>query len=686
MNPSTRGFSVCRRLDDQRLRCLIHASWWLLFPLAAWGQSLEIYDNFNTLGVIVEIPGASDPDEDATAVLSYAPAGGILQAGFPLTRVSSERFVCSLFWLQPGTSYDVRVDFVDPDADPIDGVILQGSQSTRPALTIPEPLHVLVVSPVGSGTACTDAVPCDLSEALSRVQPGSQILMKGGVYYHGGLTFPASGQPDHPIVIRSAPGETAILDGADPDVFAWAGQGNGVFLAQVHVGNPHIVIADGERLFPYSSLSDLVDLVYGLSGFFASDTSVYVKFMDSSDPSSKTMAVSRFNDAFSLGQDHVFFVDLQFRYYGQGSWAKAIYLNNANHCLIRNCVFEINDTGVGLKRVSHRNTIEDCEFFDTKFLWPWDAVKTEGGLEGGGIAFYSPMSGRGTVIRRNVFHDYFDGFGGCANDNGDLTNETDIHDNLVYRAGDDGLSTDGSCSNLRIWHNEFRDVLVGVSLAPAMEGPTYAIRNLIHRTGAGNSQYSGYPFKFNFSGLPPSGRMYLFHNTADAFHPGNNGFYIKAPGEWEEIVTRNNIWVGTNYALYNYNTSQAVNMDGDDVWCEGCDHLIRWDGVNYDDLSSFSSSVGQLSGGVNLYPGFVDSAGWDYTLISTSQMIDRGVLIPGINDGYSGAAPDLGWWEWVDQDMDFSTWRCAQGEPCHAPGLDFDGDGVLTVLDFVYGM
>ena len=65
------------------------------------------------------------------------------------------------------------------------------------------------------------------------------------------------------------------------------------------------------------------------------------------------------------------------------------------------------------------------------------------------------------------------------------------------------------------------------------------------------------PIKFN-SGNNASGRMYLFHNTADAALAGNNGLTIKAPGAWQMIYARNNIWAGTAYAIENYNTSQPV--------------------------------------------------------------------------------------------------------------------------------
>ena len=81
----------------------------------------------------------------------------------------------------------------------------------------------------------------------------------------------------------------------------------------------------------------------------------------------------------------------------------------------------------------------------------------------------------------------------------------------------------------------------------------------------GNHGYTGSPFKFN-SGNAQSGEMFLSHNTCDAVLPGNNGLYVKAPGTWDHITARNNIWVGTTYAINNYNTTQPIDFDYDELW------------------------------------------------------------------------------------------------------------------------
>jgi hypothetical protein len=144
--------------------------------------------------------------------------------------------------------------------------------------------------------------------------------------------------------------------------------------------------------------------------------------------------------------------------------------------------------------------------------------------------------------------------------------------------------------------------------------------------------------------------MYLFHNTADAVlvddDGGNAGLYVKAPGTWRLIYARNNIWAGTDYAVDNYNTSQPIDLDYDDLWRDGGGNLIRWNNTNYATLPAFTAATGQEAHGLNAASGFADRANGNYTLVPTSGLIDKGVILPGIDDDYVGTAPDIGAFEY----------------------------------------
>jgi hypothetical protein len=633
----------------------------LLLPLppAHAAASLELYGTFHTMGVIVTIAGTDDPDSDATASVTYRlSGGGAYRQGLPLSRVAETRFVGSLFWLEPGTAYDVRVTFNDPDGGPLNGTTVQSTASTRTEVTIPVPGHSYYVSPTGSGTACTQAAPCSLTYGLNQAGPGEEVVLRSGTYYWNSFSLPRSGSSGAPIVIRGDIGETAVLDGADPSTFTWTVYGGGVYYTPLNAANPHLVLANSQRLFPYDNLTDLQNLSRGNTpGFYASGTTLYVHLAGNANPNTATMVVSRYGNAFHVQQDYIYFLNLTFRHYGQGDDPKVIHFDGASDNLVQGCTFASNDLGIGIKHESHRNVIQDNEFYDTIFDWPWADIKEVGGLEDGGVAFYDPATGRGTVIRRNIFHDDFDGLHVCPASTAGVTNETDVYENLIYNMGDDGLETDGQCSNVRIWSNTFHDVLMGISLAPVYDGPVYAVRNLIYRTGAGNNDYTGSPFKFN-SGYAQSGLMYLFHNTADAALPGNHGLDIREPGTWELIYARNNIWAGTEYALSNANPSQPLNLDYDDLYTTLAGELVWWDGLpdrHLNTLAEFQAATGQEPHGLSVEPGWADAAHGDYTLDPTSDLIDAGVVIPGINDDYVGLAPDMGAYEYQGYGFALST-------------------------------
>ena len=625
-------------------------AWVLLSCIAGQAHaaaSLELYGTFHAMGVIITLDPGDDSDLDAAAQIEYRSGTESFRPGFPLSRVSDTRFVGSLFSLEPGTAYEVRVTLADPDGPPLNGVIVSGTASTRAEIHIPDPKKVYYVAPDGSGSSCTLSTPCALTYAVAQAQAGEAVFLRGGTYSTGDISPPRSGTADEPIVIRAYPGETAVLDGSDPDSdqFAWSPYQNGVYTATVNAANPHYITADGVRLFPYDDLTDLEQLARdGIPGFFTSGTTLYVHLAGDQNPSGVSMVISRFGNAFYVERDYLFFLDLTFRYYGQGDYPKVFYLNNAGNTLIDGCTFENNDLGIGIKRNSNRNVIQNNVFSDVIFQWPWDHIKDTGGLEDGGIAFYEPVDGRGNIIRRNTFHDDFDGFGACPGSSSAVTNETDVYENLVYNMGDDGMETDGHCSNVRIWGNVFHDVLMGISLAPTYVGPTYAIRNVIYRTGVGNNSYSGSPFKFN-SGYAQSGPMYLFHNTADAALPGNNGLYVKVPGTWTLIYARNNIWCGTDYAVNNVNTGQPMDLDYDDLYNGSTSRLVYWTPGRYDTLAEFTAATGQETHGLSSAPGFKDPESGDYRLSASSALIDQGMVIPGINSDYRGSAPDLGAYE-----------------------------------------
>jgi hypothetical protein len=522
---------------------------------------------------------------------------------------------------------------------------------------VPEPTRTLIVSPDGQGKACQVDAPCALKEGLAQVRPGEAVYLRGGVYYQGDLRITQSGTPDLPIMVQSYPGEQAVLDGAEQEPLTWVSEEAGIYSARVMDSKTNTVFADDQRLYPYKTLEDLQQLIWNLPGYAMQGNQIFVHLTDGLDPSAARMAISRYPHALWIEGDYVYVMDLSFQHYSEDRYQQgAVHLSGSNG-LVEGNNFAQTFSGVAVESGANNNLIQKNTFTDAIFEWPWDAAYDGTYFPAnGGVRFISnrddaPLA-RGNVIRRNVFHDLFDGFHICPDQTiGNTTNETDVYENSIYRVTDDGMETDGYCSNVRIWGNTIHDVLMGVSLAPARMGPTYVIRNLVYNTGVNK-----YPPQGNkppccggaikLINENPSGYMYLIHNTGDS-GLGSPGFHAAGGMAWSLLYSRNNIWIGKGREAIKYNNPlQPMDLDYDLLQAVNGNVLVVWQEARYRDLSSFQKATGlEMHGFYALVPGFSDPSTGDYRLTPGSALIDIGLVIPGINDGYQGGGPDLGAFE-----------------------------------------
>ena len=614
--------------------------------------SLEAHGNFHAGGVVVTVAG--DDNRNASAELLWRPAGeGALRAGHPLTRVDAAHFVGSLFWLTPGRQYEVQVHVSDPDG--VSGSpSASGTLSTRPD-TLTEPSgRVLHVSPAGDDASPgTDpASPLrTIQRAADLSQPGDLVLIRPGVYRES-VTVSRSGTSAQPVVFRGTdPG--AVLDGADGTInagVAWTPVGSGVYAYAAGFPTGHVV-SDQGRLYRYDSLSALQGLGAGPPGGFSVDgTTLYVKLADGSSPSTRTMHVARYEDGFYLGGvSHVRIENLEVRHYGSGDYGKGVYLRYASSVVVRRCrIHEVEAAGVWIKG-GDLNLIEDNDIWDTSiFSWPWDLSKGSS-AENTAVVFTDAV-GRGNVVRRNTVHGTFNGIGPCGSSApaGGVTNETDVYENLLFQHSDDGMEPEGYCSNVRIWRNTVRDAHMVFAVAPAAPGPTYLVRNVGHRFGnTRTSQQDGYTasaLKINSGYSTPVGPVYLYHNTFATDAPNTDAMALLDPGSSTFIKARNNILAATHYALYKVNPV-LLDWDWDDLYTTDPLRFVYWQGTRYGTLDVLQAGTAQELHGLAVDPGFVNPAGGDLGLSAGSPLIDRGLALPGVNDGFSGQAPDLGAFE-----------------------------------------
>ncbi len=630
----------------RRAKALIACLWLTLALHAAAGENattpvrLELYPNFHTLSVYAHFSG--DANSNNATRLEYRQAGGSWRPGHPLTRISGTLWTGSVFWLAPGGKYDVRVTFTDPDG--VKPAALIGSAATRndrwPA-GAGRTIHVRL-NGTGDGSSATKPLG-SIQRALDLAGPGDTVLIAPGVYREA-VTVTKSGMPKAYLTIKGIPG--AVLDGSDagfldPDApsrwrsrrFATKPGEKGpenYFEADCDWRVDHIVINE-RKYYGSPSFEAMRICPSGPPGCWFQDPGGKLFVHPTrgwTSPDTQLTAVSRLATGITLdGTHHVVIDGLEIRYFGR----TGIDIRGSEN-VIQNCLMRHQDTGVKIDgKEFHNNTIQRSEVYQTSvYQWPWFHTKGTR-YEVDNIAM---RGGRGNVIRHNKLHGSFDGIGlsvwSHLNEPGWIQ-DTDVHDNHVYDCGDDGMEPEGTCTNLRIWNNRIHSCLMTMSIAPVTVGPAYFI----------NETYSDYQLAALKIQVKTSGHVYIYNST---FHAtGYRQAIFGGNSPWRNLHFRNCIFSASDYVFRDSGPSRegTVTFDYDDLYTSRPGRFVVWEGAPFRDLGEFRKA-GHERHGLAADPRFVDAASGDFHLRPDSPLIDKGLHIPGINDGYSGAAPDIG--------------------------------------------
>ncbi len=618
---------------------------------AAHADNIRAVATFNNIGVEVQFDAAPAPDAAVTMAIKEAGSPGPYRKVHPLSRIAANRFAGSAFRLAAGTRYSIRLASPALAGDRFVDVTTRRD-------SFPEATGAVYhVKPDGNdghtGLAPAQAFKT-IAKALSVARAGDQIRLDNGRYYESGVSVPRSGAAGKPIVIRNAPGAKPILDGTDTSFSpAWTLHDAATKVYRTPTKRkPYNAYINGKHLYHYRSLADLAGNRWGTAGgYYADGAHMYVRFPNGNPPDRYAVTVPRGGTAIMLEKkNHVHIRGIEFAYFGTSLFSRAIYIDGGKYNLIDRCSFHHVIIGVALKRAADFNTVQHCHFDESPLApWSFEAMKHgAGSYETGAIYVYAgKQPNTGNVIRHNVIQNMGDGAHLYSSHPAGPTTHMDFHDNRVTGLSDDGIETDGAGSNVRIYNNAFIGFLTGISVAPAQGGPTYIFRNVVADWHPSQSKaYQGYPFKFNFKSAFTTDWVYLYHNTCHTARPGQPGFLLKSYCKWRGVVSRNNIYAGTRYALESWPRSKfPVDFDYDDLYTTDPERLIAWGGKKHGTLADYSAATGQEKHGVSAPPGFVDVTKGDYRLAPGSAVIDKGVVIPGVNDDHAGAAPDLGAFE-----------------------------------------
>ena len=268
--------------------------------------------------------------------------------------------------------------------------------------------------------------------------------------------------------------------------------------------------------------------------------------------------------------------------------------------------------------------------------------------------YMTDNNGQGNVIRRNFLHDTYDGLHPCGSDAPDnaFTSETDVYENTIYTHSDDAIESDGYCANVRIWNNTISDSLMAFSVAPAAPGPVWIVRNTAYNIGNVPSYlvFGQIPsgIKINSDYPEVVGPLLVYNNTFFSNIAGVDALTFFDPGLNTALVSRNNRIRGAESCADQDQHDSALARLRRSFFdrCRAARQMVLT--TTYATLADLQNGVQQEMNGISADPALTNPAGGDFTPLAGSPLIDRGVVIPGINDTVRDGLPDIGAVERVD--------------------------------------
>jgi hypothetical protein len=303
----------------------------------------------------------------------------------------------------------------------------------------------------------------------------------------------------------------------------------------------------------------------------------------------------------------------RFRYTNSKGWRIGMDMD-AGIRAVCNASFKLERTIIQRNRIHHPRYGANS--------WSW------GHPAGPQAITYSHCGGNHVIRYNEIYSDeghYFnDAIGGEDNFSaiGFPNADTDIYGNRISHAWDDAIEAEGGNRNVRIWANHLDLTATGVASTVTHYGPLYVFRNVYARSRklserAPEADDRGPFAKAGATQEWGGGRRYFFHNTLlqpERNQGAGNGISGNSGQPLTNTVSRNNLW---------------------QVW------KSHWESINEAGGSGNDFDYDLYNGKLNTYRG-AEKHGIEGTPASKGNFVDRGVRIPNFNDGYVGAAPDIG--------------------------------------------
>jgi len=577
----------------------------LILTAAVHAADAGIFDNISRIGELMIDPPTleclgfrwyinGDDDADGTVTVRYREKGSTRwRDALPLLRVNREVANWDYGPYAADNLFAGSIMGLEPDTEYEVRLVMTDpdggeadttlTAATRPVPIAPEPSRTLHLWPGTVPAGREGFVTFD--ELIRTLDFGDLVLVHGGVHRVGpdGIRIPSGGIEDRPIVFRGA--------------------GDGEAVIQAEYNTIIFDISDCHHLF----FEDLT--IRGGDEPF--------------DDGRRRLSVA--NDTFHLG--HAFFAD------------------GASWLTVRRC--RILNVRMGFYSYSEHSEnwyIADNVIEGRNTAW---YPRGHDNPSHTGVNIY----GRGHVVCHNRISKFWDciaiaNYGKPQPERELQCVAIDFYNNDLSEAVDDGIEADYGCHNIRVYNNRIINAHTGLSAQPTYGGPIYFIRNELYNITSLSLKLHNW-----CTGLE------IYHNTMVCAR----GAFRSYP-RWQNAILRNNLFIGVSgYAVETGSPHPRTTLDYNGYRRAEEERLFKWDDgggyKRYDSLEAFTEATGFEEHGLMVDYDIFMSAGppvegepygpdfGDLALRSGAVAVDRGVVLPTVNDGFTGDAPDLGCFE-----------------------------------------
>ncbi len=290
---------------------------------------------------------------------------------------------------------------------------------------------------------------------------------------------------------------------------------------------------------------------------------------------------------------------------------------------------------------------------------PWVAESTGSGSIWGGPANIGEgieITGPGNVICFNRVSGYRD----CISLMEDLWVYdqicNDIYNNDISEGPDDAIEADFAMNNCRIMNNRITNCGMGLSSQPGLGGPTYFIRNVMYNIAMA-------PFKLERQSY---GSLFINNTVVKS---GDGLFEHHGQNEFYRTVWLNNLCIGGSgggiRGRYSGGEGYAVGLPGYNTSCTFDYNAVGtantpFGGIvgnqHFDTIEELEKLTGAkhcVRVSMDVFaadvefpdPVFPERKPQDLRIAPGSAAADAALLLPNINDDFSGKAPDIGAYE-----------------------------------------